>query len=65
MRNLVNDAADEAVNIGYRVADRLHRWREKRAIVAGREPILVPSEGYAAAGRCGMDGVSIGPMYLE
>ncbi len=46
MRNLVNDAADEAVNIGYRVADRLHRWREKRAIAAGREPILVPSEGY-------------------
>ena len=58
MRNLVNDAADEAVNIGYRVADRLHRWREKRAILpeprgrerrpiaAGREPILVPSEGY-------------------
>ena len=53
LRNLVNDAADEAVNIGYRVADRLHRWREKRAIAAGREPILVPTEGY---GRAASDG---------
>ena len=53
LRNLVNDAADEAVNIGYRVADRLHRWREKHAIAAGREPILVPTEGY---GRTASDG---------
>ena len=56
LRNLVNDAADEAVNIGYRVADRLHRWREKRAIAAGREPILVPTEGYGRAASDGTPG---------
>ena len=56
LRNLVNDAADEAVNIGYRVADRLHRWREKRAIAAGREPILVPTEGYGRAASEGNPG---------
>lgn len=46
LRTMVTEAADEAVNIGYRVGDTLHRWRERRAIAQGQEPIIVPSEGY-------------------
>ena len=36
LRTMVTEAADEAVNIGYRVGDTLHRWRERRAIAQGQ-----------------------------
>ncbi len=50
LRNIVTEAADEAVNLGYRVADRLHTWREARAQENGKEPVVVPSVGYGAPG---------------
>ncbi|MFI8595842.1 DUF2183 domain-containing protein [Kocuria koreensis] len=36
----------EAVNIAYRVADRIHESREKSAVRAGNEPVIVPFVGY-------------------
>ena len=46
LRSVVTEVAGEAVNLGYRMGDAVHRWREQRAVAHGREPIVVPSEGY-------------------
>lgn len=36
----------EAVNIAYRVADRIHARRAKSAVKAGNQPVIVPFVGY-------------------
>ena len=46
LRSVVTEVAGEAVNLGYRMGDAVHRWREQRAVAHRREPIVVPSEGY-------------------
>lgn len=48
--DVVQETADEAANIVYRVADQVHSMREKRAIERRDEPIVVPSVGYGAPG---------------
>ena len=46
IRTIVAEAADEAVNIGYRIGDSIHSYRERQAQKHGLEPVIVPSVGY-------------------
>lgn len=50
IRTIVAEAADEAVNIGYRIGERIHSYRERRAQKHGLEPVIVPSVGYGTQG---------------
>ncbi|WP_421083088.1 App1 family protein [Rothia nasimurium] len=49
-RTIVAEAADEAVNLGYRIGDNIHSYRERRAQKTGLEPVIVPSVGYGSRG---------------
>lgn len=46
IRTIVAEAADEAVNIGYRIGNSIHSHRERQAQKHGLEPVIVPSVGY-------------------
>lgn len=50
LRNIVVEAADEAVNMGYRIGDSIHSFRERRSRDKGLEPVIVPSVGYGSRG---------------
>lgn len=50
IRTIVAEAADEAVNIGYRIGDSIHSYREGKAQKNGLEPVIVPSVGYGTQG---------------
>lgn len=50
IRTIVAEAADEAVNIGYRIGDSIHSYREGKAKKNGLEPVIVPSVGYGTQG---------------
>lgn len=50
IRSIVTEAADEAVNIAYRIGDSIHSWRERSARKKNLEPVIVPSVGYGTKG---------------
>jgi len=40
LRSVVTEVAGEAVNLGYRMGDAVHRWREQRAGAHGRGALV-------------------------
>lgn len=48
--NIAREAADEAVNMGFRIGNKIHAHRERRAERNQLEPVIVPSVGYGSEG---------------
>ncbi|MEX5305693.1 DUF2183 domain-containing protein [Kocuria sp. CPCC 205258] len=48
LKQTVDQVTEEAINVGYRLEQRLHRFRQRRAEARGDIPVMVAFEGYGS-----------------
>ncbi|MCM3689497.1 App1 family protein [Kocuria rosea] len=48
LKQTVDQVTEEAINVGYRLEQRFHRFRQRRAETRGDIPVMVAFEGYGS-----------------